>query len=116
MATASGKSTSKSKTTTSKNTNKNTNKTTNKNVSKGTKRSVSGNTKKKKPTRKNVDIAVKNEAMLIVIFAAAIFVFLCVIGLIHGTAAEGIQSIMFGLFGFLAYVIPIITFLAPAFM
>ena len=107
MATASGKSTSKSKTTTSKNTNKN--------VSKGTKRSVSGNTKKKKPTRKNVDIAVKNEAMLIVILAAAIFVFLCVIGLIHGTAAEGIQSIMFGLFGFLAYVIPIITFFGFAF-
>lgn len=105
MASASGNSTSRSRTNTKKNTSKNTKK-------------ASGTRNKKtsaKTTRKNVDIAVKNEVMLIVIFAAAIFTFLCVIGLIHGTAAVGISNVMFGLFGLLAYIVPIIIFIGFAF-
>ena len=70
---------------------------------------------KKRPVRKEVDVAVKNEVALIIIFAAAIFTFLCVINLIHGSLADGIRNIMFGLFGLLAYVIPIIIFLGFAF-
>ncbi len=62
MASASGRSTSKSRTNARKGTSKNTKRST--------------NTRAKK--RKNVDIAVKNEVMLIVIFAVAIFTFLCV--------------------------------------
>ncbi len=77
------------------------------------------NTKGKKTTQKNkrkdVDYAVKNEVMLIAIFAVAIFVFLCVIGVIKGTAANGIANIMFGLFGLLAYLIPVLVFLGFAF-
>ena len=53
--------------------------------------------------------------MLIAIFAVAIFVFLCVVGVIHGTAANGIANIMFGLFGLIAYLIPIFIFLGFAF-
>lgn len=99
MASASGKSTSKSRTNTNKGTSKNTRRTT--------------NTRGRK--RNNVDIAVKNEVMLIGIFAVAIFIFLCVTGLIHGAAASGVRDIMFGIFGFLAYAVPVIIFLGFAF-
>lgn len=99
MASASGRSASKSRTNTRKGTSKNTGRRT-------------GARGKK---RKNVDVAVKNEVILIVIFAAAIFTFLCVTGLIRGTAANGIRDIMFGLFGFLAYAVPVIIFLGFAF-
>lgn len=105
MASAAGNGTSRSRTNTRKNTSKNTKKT-------------SGTRSKKssaKVTRKNVDIAVKNEVMLIVIFAAAIFTFLCVTGLIRGTASTAISNVMFGLFGLLAYIVPIIIFLGFAF-
>lgn len=106
MASASGNSTSRSRTNTTKA------------ASKSTKKTTSGTRSKKVPakaTRKNVDIAVKNEVMLIVIFAAAIFTFLCVTGLIHGAASVGIRNVMFGIFGLLAYLIPIIVFLGFAF-
>lgn len=53
--------------------------------------------------------------MLIVIFAAAIFLFLCVIGIVHGTASAAISKAMFGVFGLLAYLVPIIIFLGFAF-
>lgn len=106
MASASGNSASRSRTNTRKST------------SKSTKRASSGTRGKKtsaKSVRENVDIAVKNEVMLIIIFAVAIFIFLCVIGLINGAAAGGIRNIMFGLFGLLAYLVPIIIFLGFAF-
>ncbi len=99
MASASGRSASKSRT----------------NARKGTSKNTGRNTNTRGKKRKNVDIAVKNEVMLIVIFAVAIFTFLCVTGLIHGTAANGIRDIMFGLFGFLAYAVPVIIFLGFAF-
>ena len=70
---------------------------------------------KKRTARKDVDIAVKNEVVLICIFAAAIFLFLCVTHIIHGTAADGIRSAMFGVFGLLAYIVPIMIFLGFAF-
>lgn len=70
---------------------------------------------KKKVVKKEVDIAVKNEVLLISIFAIAIFVFLCVIGMIQGIVASKIQYFMFGFFGLLAYVIPILVFLSVAF-
>ena len=106
MASASGNSTSRSRTNTTKAT------------SKSTKKTTSGTRSRKAPAkaaRKNVDIAVKNEVMLIIIFAVAIFTFLCVTGLIHGTASVGIRNVMFGIFGLLAYLVPIIVFLGFAF-
>jgi S-DNA-T family DNA segregation ATPase FtsK/SpoIIIE len=53
--------------------------------------------------------------MLIVIFAAAIFIFLCITGIIKGAAATGISNAMFGIFGLLAYLIPVFIFVGFAF-
>ena len=106
MASASGNSASKSRTNAKKSTSKATNRTTS---------STRAKRASAKSARENVDIAVKNEVMLIIIFAIAIFIFLCVTGLIHGAAATGISNVMFGLFGLLAYLIPIIIFLGFAF-
>ncbi len=113
MASASGNSTSRSRT----NTRKNTKSSAAKSTSKGAKRSTSNSRGRKpsKTSRQNVDIAVKSEVMLIVIFAAAIFMFLCIIGVIHGAAATGISNVMFGVFGLLAYLIPVIIFVGFAF-
>ena len=105
MASASGRKTTKSRTNTSKTNARRTN----------TKGRKTSSTRGKKNQRKEVDIAVKNEVMLIAIFAIAIFAFLCVTGIVHGTAASGIANIMFGLFGLLAYLIPILIFLGFAF-
>lgn len=110
MASASGNSASRSRT--------NTKSSTSKSTSKGTRKTTSNARGKKAPAktaRQNVDIAVKSEVMLIIIFAAAIFMFLCIVGLIHGTAATGISNVMFGVFGLLAYLIPIIIFVGFAF-
>ena len=101
MASASGRKTTKGRTNTK---------------SKGRTTKSRANTKgKKRSTRNDVDIAVKNEVALICIFAAAIFLFLCVVQIIHGAAADGIRNFMFGVFGLLAYVVPIIVFLGFAF-
>lgn len=110
MASASGKSTSRSRT--------NTKNSTSKSTSKGTRKTTSSARGKKAPSRtsrQHVDIAVKSEVVLIIIFAAAIFMFLCIVGLIHGAAASGISNVMFGVFGLLAYLIPIIIFVGFAF-
>ena len=101
MASASGRKTTKGRTNTK---------------SKGRTTKSRANTKgKKRSTRNDVDIAVKNEVALICIFAAAIFLFLCVVQIIRGAAADGIRNFMFGVFGLLAYVVPIIVFLGFAF-
>ena len=92
------------------------------NTKKSTSRSTAGGSRKttskargRKAARKSVDIAVKNEVMLIVIFAAAIFIFLCITGIIKGAAATGISNAMFGIFGLLAYLIPVFIFVGFAF-
>ena len=92
------------------------------NTKKSTSRSTAGGSRKttskargRNAARKSVDIAVKNEVMLIVIFAAAIFIFLCITGIIKGAAATGISNAMFGIFGLLAYLIPVFIFVGFAF-
>lgn len=110
MASASGNSASRGRT--------NTRKSTSKGTSKGTRKTTSNSRGRKTPAkngRKNVDVAVKSEVVLILIFAAAIFMFLCIVGLIHGAAATGISNMMFGVFGLLAYLIPILIFVGFAF-
>lgn len=98
MASASGRNTTKGRTNTK---------------SKG--RKSTSTKRRKNSARKDVDIAVKNEVALICIFAAAIFLFLCVVRVIHGAAADAIRNAMFGIFGLLAYVVPVIVFLGFAF-
>lgn len=91
--------------------------TTKKNTSRAKSNSKKNNNsnRKRKTVRKEVDVAVKNEVILICIFAMAIFLFLCSISVINGAAANFIRQIMFGLFGLLAYIIPVSVFLGFAF-
>lgn len=92
----------------------NTKKSTSRSTAKGSRKTTS-KARGRKTARKSVDIAVKNEVMLIVIFAAAIFIFLCITGIIKGAAATGISNAMFGIFGLLAYLIPVFIFVGFAF-
>lgn len=90
-------------------------KNTRKGASKRTKRTSTGTrSRKRSSARKNVDSAVKSEVILIAIFAVAIFIFLCVMGL-GGSMSAGIRNVMFGIFGLLAYLVPILIFLGFAF-
>ncbi len=92
-------------------------KNTGKGTSRNTKRTSARTRSRKKSSasaRKNVDSAVKSEVILIVIFAVAIFMFLCVMGL-GGSMSAGIRNVMFGVFGLLAYLVPILIFLGFAF-
>ncbi len=61
-----------------------------------------------------MDPAVRNEILLIVMAAFALILFLCNFGLV-GKAGDVISGVMFGVFGLLAYVAPVIIFLMIAF-
>lgn len=64
--------------------------------------------------REPLDSAIKNEVILIGVFALAVFLFLCNFGIV-GVAGDIVSGIMFGLFGLTAYLAPILLFLAVAF-
>ncbi len=81
---------------------------------KATNRGNSRNTKAKKRNQEPMDGAILYDIILIAVFAVAIILFLCNFGLI-GAAGNAISGIMFGLFGVLAYVAPILLFVAIAF-
>ena len=55
-----------------------------------------------------------HEIGLIALCVAMLFLFFCNFGII-GPVGNGIRDIMFGIFGFLAYVTPILLFLAISF-
>lgn len=101
MATASGKKTTRAR--------------SNSSTKRTTSKQAANNRRKKVQNREHVDSAVTNEVILIGIFAAAIFLFLCNINIIRGDVGEFVKSVLFGIFGVLAYVIPIICFVATAF-
>lgn len=61
-----------------------------------------------------MDPAVRNEILLIVLAALALILFLCNFGLV-GKFGDVVSSMMFGIFGLLAYVAPVIIFLMIAF-
>ena len=104
MASTSGKKTSSSK----KNTTQR----------KPAKRSTSGKSSaaKKKNTAKQAarDSEMFREIGLIVLFVAMVFLFLCNFGII-GPVGNTISGVMFGLFGFTAYIVPVILFAGTAF-
>ncbi len=60
------------------------------------------------------DRALYHEIGLIALFVAVVFLFLCNFGIL-GAVGNAISKVMFGLFGFTAYVAPILLFLAMAF-
>ena len=84
---------------------------TRKNTSTGKKTTASA--RSRKPVEEPMDSAILYDVLMIGLFAVAIILFLCNFGVI-GTAGDTISGVMFGLFGILAYVAPIILFLAIA--
>ncbi|MDE6882022.1 MAG: DNA translocase FtsK [Lachnospiraceae bacterium] len=61
-----------------------------------------------------MDVAIRNEILLIVFLALAIILFLCNFGVV-GKVGDAVSDIMFGIFGLMAYIAPVIIFLAIAF-
>ena len=61
-----------------------------------------------------MDVAIRNEILLIVLFAVAVFLFLCNFG-IAGVLGNTISDILFGIFGLTAYVMPLALFFMIAF-
>ncbi len=66
------------------------------------------------------DNSIMDEIVLILVFAVVIFLFLCTVGIIGSKEGadpnfgDYIQSFMLGLFGYTAYIVPIVTFFALA--
>lgn len=71
------------------------------------------NTRQRRPDPP-MDMAIRNEILLFVLAAVALILFLCNFGVI-GKVGDAISSVMFGLFGLLAYVAPLLIFLMIAF-
>ncbi len=61
-----------------------------------------------------MDAAIRNEILLIGLFAVAVILFLCNFGIV-GKVGDAASDIMFGIFGLTAYIAPILIFLAVAF-
>ncbi len=61
-----------------------------------------------------MDVAIRNEILLIVLFAVAVFLFLCNFG-IAGVLGNTISNVLFGIFGLTAYVMPLVLFFMIAF-
>ena len=86
-----------------------------KNTNRG--RKNAGNTRTRSQSgRQNppMDPGIRNEILLIVLAALALILFLCNFGLV-GRFGGLVSDVMFGLFGLLAYVAPLIIFLMIAF-
>lgn len=69
---------------------------------------------RRKTEEETIDGAILYDIMMIGLFAVAIILFLCNFGVI-GPVGNGISSVMFGLFGILAYVTPLLLFIGIAF-
>lgn len=72
------------------------------------------NTRRNTRNSEPMDIAIRNEILLIVLFAVSVFLFLCNFGII-GVAGNVISGVMFGIFGIIAYIMPVVLFLMIAF-
>ncbi|MCM1186640.1 MAG: DNA translocase FtsK [Lachnoclostridium sp.] len=103
MASSSGRKTSSSK------------KSTASNKTSGRKRtSAKNDTREMDEYQAERDSEMFREISLIVLFIAAVFLFCCNFGIIGG-AGDAISGVLFGLFGFSAYIVPPLLFLAVAF-
>lgn len=69
---------------------------------------------KKRTKSEPMDVAIRNEIILIALFALAVFLFLCNLG-IAGVMGNTISNVMFGIFGLTAYVVPLVFFIMIAF-
>ena len=66
------------------------------------------------PQQMAKDSALFHEIGLIVLFVAMVILFFCNFGII-GPVGDAISGFLFGLFGFMAYAVPVLLFLAVAF-
>lgn len=90
--------------------------------SSGQKRNSSGSRSYQKTSRNRnnsrksepMDTAIRNEVFLIVLFAVAVFLFICNFG-IAGVVGNTISDVMFGIFGLTAYVMPLALFIMITF-
>lgn len=64
--------------------------------------------------RTEEESAITNEIILIGVFALSILLFLCNFGII-GPVGNAVSHVMFGIFGMMAYVVPVLIFLGIAF-
>ena len=64
--------------------------------------------------RTEEESAITNEIILIGVFALSILLFLCNFGII-GPVGNAVGHVMFGIFGMMAYVVPVLIFLGIAF-
>ena len=78
------------------------------------KNSSGNNSRSQKQQYSAQDSAIFHEISLIILFALAAMLFLCNFGII-GAFRNAISKVMFGMFGALAYVAPVLAFLAYAF-
>ncbi|MCR4690834.1 MAG: DNA translocase FtsK [Lachnospiraceae bacterium] len=79
----------------------------------------SGSSRKRSGSRsrqqERIDVAVRDEVILWLGFAVTILLFLCNFHLI-GKAGDAVSSVMFGLFGVLAYIFPLVAFFGSVFV
>ncbi len=87
----------------------NTNKNNTKRTSKG--RSASSSTRRRPIQEEELDYSLRSEIIVIATAFLAIFLFLCNFG-ICGSLGGMVSSVLFGLFGFTAYIAPIVALLA----
>ncbi len=66
------------------------------------------------PKSEPMNVAIRNEILLIILFALGVFLFLCNFG-IAGIVGDTISDVMFGIFGWTAYIMPAVFFLMIAF-
>ena len=79
------------------------------------KKSSKKRTPNKKPNKKQQPNAVYNEIIILTAFAICILLLLSNFG-VGGIAGEAVSSVMFGLFGFMAFLMPFILFGVIAFL
>lgn len=87
---------------------------TNRNSSNRRTQTSRSNTGRSRKQTEPMDSAIRNEILLIGLLALAVILFLCNFGVV-GKIGNVVSDIMFGIFGLMAYVAPIIVFLAVAF-
>ena len=85
----------------------------------GKRNSGRGNNQRRTTNSRNhksepMDVAIRNEIILIALFAVAVFLFLCNFG-IAGVMGNTVSDVMFGIFGLTAYIMPLALFFMIAF-
>jgi len=81
---------------------------------KGTYQKRSGSSRSNPRKSEPMDTAIRNEVFLIVLFAVAVFLFVCNFG-VAGVFGNTLSDIMFGIFGLTAYLMPLALFVMIAF-